>query len=304
MENSEDNNQSSNKSTAIILVVLILSVLGNGFLGYMLMQEKKTVTELRGENVEIEGERDELELELEDMLAQYNNLETENDSMSVEMEAEKAKIEELMAKVKSSNWTIYKLKKETESLRTIMKGFVHTIDSLNTANIELQAENQNIKGELGAERTKSERLSSEKNQLEGKVKIGQKLQAVFIESYAQLVKGNTIHKRTEKAKKADKIKCCFTIGANELAKSGKKNVYLRVIGPSGSVLTLKEDKANMFEFDGVRGLYSVKKEVMYENTDLDVCLYWVVEEELTAGKYIVYAYAEDHEIGVTEFTLK
>jgi hypothetical protein len=60
----------------------------------------------------------------------------------------------------------------------------------------------------------------------------------------------------------------------------------------------------MFEFDGVRGLYSVKKEIIYENKELDVCLYWVVDEELSPGKYVVYAYAENHEIGVTEFTLK
>ena len=136
------------------------------------------------------------------------------------------------------------------------------------------------------------------------MKIGQKLQAVFIEAYGQLVKGNTVHKRTDKAKKTDKIKCCFTIGANELTKPGNKDVFLRIIDPSGKVLTPKEDKANMFEFDGVRGLYSVKKEVMYENKDVDVCMYWEVLEELSSGKYIVYAYTDGHEIGVTEFTLK
>ena len=114
----------------------------------------------------------------------------------------------------------------------------------------------------------------------------------------------TVPKSPIKAIKTDKIKCCFTIGANELTKPGNKDVFLRIIDPSGKVLTPKEDKANMFEFDGVRGLYSVKKEVMYENKDVDVCMYWEVLEELSSGKYIVYAYTDGHEIGVTEFTLK
>lgn len=306
MENTENKvvNESSKRNLNFVLLVLVLSIIGNGILGYMLMEEKNVVRELAGENVEITDERDQLETDLNAMLAQYDSLTTENDTISAQLMAEKEKVKDLLSKVKSSNWTIYKLKKETESLRKIMKGFVITIDSLNTANLELMAENENIKGELGKEKTKTTQLNEEKSKLEGKVKLGQRLQAVFIESYAQLVKGNTIHKRTDKAKKADKIKCCFTIGTNDLAKAENKDVHLRIIAPSGKVLTSQEDKSNMFEFDGVRGLYSVKKEVMYENKDVDICLYWDVIEELSPGKYIVYAYADGHEIGVTEFTLK
>ena len=193
MENTESKEvkDGSNKKLNLILLVLVLSVVGNGILGYMLMQEQQTVMYLTGENVEITDERDILENDLKAMLAQYDSLTTENDTISAQLEAERDKVKDLLAKVKSSNWTIYKLKKETESLRKIMKGFVVTIDSLNTANIKLMAENENIKGELGQEKSKTSKLNEEKSQLEGKVKIGQKLQAVFIEAYGQLVKGNT-----------------------------------------------------------------------------------------------------------------
>jgi len=238
------------------------------------------------------------------MLAQYDSLETTNDTLNNQLLEERAKVEDLIKKVKAGNWTIYKLKKETESLRKIMQGFVVTIDSLNTANMALMDENQNIKGELGKERYRSHQLESDKDKLSKKVQIGERMSTVFIEAYAQRVKSNTIHKRTEKASKTDKIKCCFTVASNELTKAGKKDVFLRVIAPNGNVLTLKDDQNNMFEFDGVRGLYSVKKEIIYENKELDVCMYWVVQNELTSGKYIVYAYADGHEIGVTEFSLK
>ena len=185
-----------------------------------------------------------------------------------------------------------------------MKGFVITIDSLNTANQVLMGENQEIKSELGKERDRASQLKTDKDKLSKKVEIGERMSTVFIEAYAQRVKSNTIHKRTEKASRTDKIKCCFTIASNELTKSGKKDVFIRVIAPNGKVLTLKDDQKNMFEFDGVRGLYSVKKEIIYENKDVDVCLYWLVKKELGAGKYIVYAYADGHEIGVIEFSLK
>ena len=156
---------------------------------------------------------------------------------------------------------------------------------------------------MGKEREKATQLESEKSKLAAKVKIGERLQAVFIESYGQKVKNNNIHKRTDRARAVEKIKTCVTIGENDLAKPGKKDVFVRIIAPSGKVLTLTEDKSNMFEFDGIRGLYSVKKQITYENKEVDVCLYWEVKAEAEPGKYIVYAYADQHEIGTTEFVL-
>ena len=306
MENIERNgfNEEKGNSNKLIIALLALSIVVNGVLGFMMMQKNETIIQLTGSNQEVNIEKDELEGELFGMLAQYDSLETSNDTLNVQLSEERAKVEELIARVKSGNWTIYKLKKETESLRKIMKGFVITIDSLNTANQVLMGENQEIKSELGKERDRASQLKTDKDKLSKKVEIGERMSTVFIEAYAQRVKSNTIHKRTEKASRTDKIKCCFTIASNELTKPGKKDVFIRVIAPNGKVLTLKDDQNNMFEFDGVRGLYSVKKEIIYENKDVDVCLYWLVKKELGAGKYIVYAYADGHEIGVIEFSLK
>ncbi len=295
--------EKKDNSQKILIAILTLSILANVGLMFMLFDEKSKTEQLAGENTEITTEKENLTDELNDMLAKYDTLSSDNDTLNAQLAEERSKVEELIQKVKNGNWTIYKLKKETESLRKIMKGFVHTIDSLNTANIELMAENKNIKGKLGEEREKANQLESEKSKLAEKVKIGERLQAVFIESYGQKVKYNNVHKQTDRARAVEKIKTCVTIGENDLAKAGKKMVYVRIIGPSGKVLTLNEDKSNMFEFDGVRGLFSVKKEVTYENKDLDVCLYWEIKAEAEPGKYLVYAYADNHEIGTTEFVL-
>jgi len=44
--------------------------------------------------------------------------------------------------------------------------------------------------------------------------------------------------------------------------------------------------------------------VLYDNQEVDMCLYWDVTSELSEGKYIVEVYAEDYFMGSTEFTLK
>ena len=114
------------------------------------------------------------------MLAQYDSLETSNDTLNVQLSEERAKVEELIARVKSGNWTIYKLKKETESLRKIMKGFVITIDSLNTVNQVLMGENQEIKGELGKERDRASQLKTDKDKLSKKVEIGERNRLTYL----------------------------------------------------------------------------------------------------------------------------
>ncbi|MCB0483407.1 MAG: hypothetical protein KDC37_02480 [Flavobacteriales bacterium] len=304
MEIQDSAGKNSNLKQQIVFVVAVVSVIANIILAWMLTQKQtEYVTEVQRVE-ELSGDKQQLEFELKGMLAQYDSLQTNNDSIMEVLSSERSRVEDLLKRLKNNDWTISKLKKETETLRRIMKGFVQTIDSLNTANLELRAENQQIRGELGEERTKAEMLNQEKQKLADKVKIGEKLQAVYIEAYAQIVKSNTVHRKTEKARRAEKIKCCFTLNTNELTTNGQKNTYIRIIAPSGKVLTDKEDRSNMFEFDGVRGLYSAKKEINYEGKSLDVCLYWDVTTELEVGKYIVYAYCENYEVGATEFVLK
>ena len=48
-----------------------------------------------------------------------------------------SKVEKLNGKSKRDWRKIFSLKKEAETLRGIMKGYIHTIDSLNTLNINL-----------------------------------------------------------------------------------------------------------------------------------------------------------------------
>jgi hypothetical protein len=56
--------------------------------------------------------------------------------------------------------------------------------------------------------------------------------------------------------------------------------------------------------DGRRVLYSGKKEVNYENQELDLCMYWDVVNMLTPGQYFVKAYIEGYEVGSTTMILK
>jgi predicted nucleic acid-binding Zn-ribbon protein len=306
MENKEDNkdNKKNNSSISILITLLVFALLGAGYLFYSNMQLKDQLADCSSMKQDVKQERDRVVGNLENMLVKYDSLDTDNDSIKTQLEEEKARVKELITQAKNNEWTIYKLRKEASTLRDIMKGYVKTIDSLNTENIELRAKNAEVTQKLTETEKRNENLETEKTELQEKVKIGAKLNALNMISFAQRSNIMGTMKETSRAGRAEKIKTCFTLEKNDIAKEGERNVYVRIISPNGQVLAERTDESNMFEFDGTKGLYTVKKIVYYENRELDVCMFWDVKDELDEGIYTIEAYADKMKIGSTTFELK
>ena len=305
MENNM--NQEENKKNLItpILAVLLLASVGMGI--YMYMQNSELTKQLAECGTLKDSETQEKNKvigELENMLTQYDSLSTSNDSINQELLAERTKIERLLKEAKNNKWTIYKLRKEASTLREIMKGYVVTIDSLNTLNVELQAENVEVNRRYNEQKETNAELEEKNKGLGEKVRLGAKLKAMDMVAYAQRVKNNGVHRETNRSSKAQKIKTCFTVDKNDVIESGKKKIYLRIISPNGKVLAERTDASNMFQFEGTKGLFSVTKVFNYENAEIDICMYWDVKDALVAGEYIVEAYVNQLQIGKTTFTLK
>ncbi|MEM9022642.1 MAG: hypothetical protein AAGB22_02795 [Bacteroidota bacterium] len=300
----QDSKSSRSRIYGIIIALLVLTNLGSLYLVWERGSERD---EMVMQNSNLQKDKLEVEAELTDMLATYDTLQAENEAMATEMEEQKQKILELLEeaeKHKNDAWVIYKLRKETETLRTIMKGYLHTIDSLSTLNKDLAEQKVAVERKLANQRTENTELQQQNEGLAEKVRIGGKLRALDMVSIAQRVKSNGVHRETSRASKANKIKTCFTLDRNEVTEKGKKAIHIRIIDPNGKVLALADNKDNMFAYNGVEGLFSLKREVDYQREEMDVCYYWDVTGDLAAGKYIVEAYAEDYDIGQTSFTLK
>lgn len=289
----------------IIIIVLLAGVCG--VLGYLLSQQKTQIEIITIEKEKVSSEKDALQVELNDMLVQYEGMKTNNAELNSKLEEQETKIKELMAqaeKHKDDAYIIKKLKKETETLRVIMQGFVHTIDSLNTLNITLREEKKGVEKELGTQKEKYTSLEKEKENLAGQVKIGSRLRTKSISATPQKVKSNNEHRETNRAKNTDVIRCCMVLDKNEIAKPGMKELFMRVITPEGKVIAESNDEAHQFSFNGVRGLFSLKKEIDYQNQEMEVCMYLEVKSEIPAGEYIVEVYSDEAEIGRTGFKLK
>jgi hypothetical protein len=108
---------------------------------------------------------------------------------------------------------------------------------------------------------------------------------------------------TDRARKAEMVKCCFTLGENKVTEPGDKTIYMRVISPDGTVLPAS-DGNNRFQFNGVEGEYSAKRDLNYQNAPVDACIFWTGGAAMATGQYIVEIYEAGALISKSSFDLK
>ncbi len=275
-------------ATSIILGVVLI------FLVFMYFDQKSKMVEM--ETV-LTQEKDSLANELKLMVVAYDTLKTNNDSLNAGLQKERERIVQLLSINASNVQLIKKYKSEITTMREIMKSYIVQIDSLNTRNKVLVAENTEIRQQMKEVRTTNTELSKVKEELSNKVEIASIVQAKDI--YAASL--NKKRKETNRISMLDKLRICFTLRENPLAKSGPKEVYMRVIRPDSLVITSSPD--NLFEYKGNRIIYSASREVDYMNQDVEMCIYMDNTGDFIVGNYSVQLYLEDNIIGRTTFML-
>ncbi len=291
-----------------IILFLILSLGGNGVLYYLLNNEQGTVAEQIEIIKTVYVERDNVKGELLQLKKEYEDLKTNDAKLQLEIDQKKVEIEELLKQAerhKGDSYLIAKLRKETETLRAIMIGYVHTIDSLNTMNKTLIVEKDNVIKDLNQEKDKSTKLVKEKTDLQGVIDKGSKLTCFNIAATGINLKSDGKKQTpTNKAKRTDMIKISFNLSENKIAKAGSKDVYVRIITPDGKEMAKNYDDNYRFIFDGSAGYYAGKTNINYNNTEIGVVTLCEGGAPLVPGKYLIEITADDVVIGSTALSLE
>ncbi len=278
----------------LIAIVITLSVIAI-LLGIKLFTDNRK----NSENLQyVEGERSKLEKELNDLIVVYDTLKTQNDSLAQQLEAEQERIMNLLKRQASSTTKIKMYQRELETLRKVMKSYIVQIDSLNTRNQELTDENVQVRQELHQKSTDYDELSKTAHELSETVRFAQKLIATNITAEGL----NKSSKPKNKIGKIEKIRVCFIIRENTVAKAGNKTIYLQITRPDEVVLSSAD--GGIVDFDNESIAYSAKRDIDYANADIDLCIFWDVSEELIPGTYFIRLYSEGHEIGTTSLAIK
>ncbi|MFW6225033.1 MAG: coiled-coil domain-containing protein [Bacteroidota bacterium] len=300
MAQNYNNSGSSSKKMGIIVIILAI-IAGVLIFGYIYQRNEYNKLQKESEKVQayLSAEKDSLENELYTLRDEYDALETANDTLSEKISLQRSKIERLLRINATNVSTLKEYKKEIGTLRSVLKDFVAQIDSLNQLNQKLMVENKEVKTELEETHIKKDELEKSKEELTTKVRKAEALAAKNIEAVGL----NKRSKEKDKAEDIVKLRVCFTLRENAIAKSGERYVYLRIVRPDSTILTSSTE--NIITIDGNKIIYSAKRQVNYENQDISMCIYYDNKEgELMPGTYNVLLYSEGHLIGETKFTLK
>jgi len=283
------------KSAPIGLIAITILLAGALiFLVTMYFSQKNSMIEM--ETV-LTQEKDSLANELRHMVNAYDTLKTNNDSLNAGLEKERERIVKLLSINASNVQLIKKYKGEITTMREIMKSYIVQIDSLNTRNKILVAENTEIRQQITQVRSTNTELSKVKEELNTKVEIASVIQAKDIVA----VSLNKNRKETTRINLLDKLRICFTLRENPLAKAGVKQVYMRVLRPDSLVVATSPD--NLFSFKGNNIIYSASREVDYMNQDIEMCIFLDNTGDFIIGNYSVELYLDENIIGRTNFML-
>ena len=286
------------RTVIIILSILTALLLGAGI--YLWIELRNS----EARNVEAQElmalEREEMLNDLTTAQVQYDELiiRINNDSLKYKLEREQLRTQQLLEELEHNKATsaaeITRLKKELRTVRSVLRGYVIQIDSLNRENESLKRENLVVRNKYNEASKKLDNLAEEKKALSKKVTLASQLDATAV-SIGLLRNNGT---ETKSLKRAKQIEVNFTVTKNITAKTGEKKVYVRIIQPNQEPLYKSE--SNTFVYERREINYSMSKSIEYTGEEQNVSLYWNIEEILQKGKYEVYIFIDGNMIGSGE----
>jgi predicted nuclease with TOPRIM domain len=298
--------QGPKKGIVIIVISILLGT--NALLLWQFFEKKNNLDVANRTIVTTTAEKDALQTQLNEVKTEYEKIKSENGNLQTELAAKDDEIKTKTAEIQrlitvGGPAQIAKAKAELAKLKEMNAVYVSQIDSLNAVNTKLQVENKKLNTNLSSEQSKNQNLSSENSKLAGKVAAGSILKAYNITTEGLKFKSSGKEVITDKAKQIQKIRTKFIIGENHVVDKGSIDIYIRVMGPDGTVMASPE-QGNFQSNDQLTLAYTLKLSVEYNNQDKTVEALWAKQTPFTKGKYSIEIYHKGQILGNSSVDLK
>ena len=248
-------------------------------------------------------DRREMENQYQQFALQYDELKKgiKDDSLLSQLGREQERTKNLLEelrRVKSTDAAeIKRLKKELETVRSVLRSFVMQVDSLQRENGRLTNERDVARSQLNDANSMISSLDQERAKLNDKVAIAAQLNASGISITPQKRSG----KQAKKSKDIERFMISFTINRNVTASTGNRTVYVRLMNPSGGVIS----GGSSFTYETRTLESSATKSIEYTGEEQHVSLVVpTTNEYLSAGKYSAHIFCDGQMIGTTAITLE
>jgi predicted nuclease with TOPRIM domain len=275
---------------------------------YLYLQKNKSDTKI----VYQDDERNRLKIELDSLEAQIEQVNSGKAKMSTEMRAKndslQAKIKVLrqeLAKGKLTAAELGKAQEDVKQLRYFVTKYTADIEELKKQNTNLTSERDTLKTNLTAVSAKATDLEKQNTDLDSKVKIAKALKMGSMNIVAYKIKGSGKEVEVTRASPAKKIKINFTVAENSLADKSLHDVYVRIMDPTGNLITGTD--SGTFTADGQDLQYTYKTSIDFKDDGVNYTIDWlspVTPNPFQKGAYTVILYSDGSTMGKGGFSLK
>ncbi|MEO6498078.1 MAG: hypothetical protein ABIN95_03660 [Mucilaginibacter sp.] len=303
MENQSEQPAKKNSNVIYFLIIVVVALLGTDI--YLYLQKNHSDTKyvyINDEKTRLQTELDSLEAQIEQVNSSRTKMTSElrakNDSLMVKIRV----LRQALAKGKLTKEELAKAQEDVKQLRYFVTKYTADLEELKKQNTSLTTERDTLKTNLATTAEKAASLEKENQDLNAKVQVASALRIGSADVVAYKVKSSGKESDVDKAKSAKKIKINFTVATNPVAAKALHDVYIRVIDPTGNLITPAD--AGTFTADEQELQYSYKTAIDFKDDGVAYTIDWVNPVAFQKGTYTVLLYADGFTMGKTSFTLR
>lgn len=312
------------KSSSFIFILLLLIV--GSAVGYYFLTDKKASEQKVITLEQAAHQSDSLYNELKAELANYKQ---ENEELyaqiarkEAELESQYSKIKRLIQQAKKDKSARRKIELklknldlELENMRIYVDEQTLDLNELRTENRRLKKEKELLDKQYAKELEERKRLEqagadlqNTNDEINKKLNTASVLQTNNVNAKGLRLKNNGDRRGINSAKRTEFIEVCFDIVKNEVCETGANRFYLRLISPSGAVVSdpnRGSGKLTLFEETEAIS-YTTSKIFDYDPSVKNLCMEWYAypNTPFKAGRYRIELYNKGRKVGTYNFDTK
>lgn len=289
-----------NKNNGLKIGIGILAVLLIGASVLFFLKNNELNDTKKALNSEISVLEENLDGEIEKLNAKIAENAVLNESLIAKRDSLNATLNELKAS-QATIETLTKYKNSYFKLKKDINKLLKENEVLQLKNEQLTMEKDSIVNELDSQLKLSDSLTTQVTDAFKVIENASALSVAALKGIALIQKSSGKQVPTTKARRADKVKVCFSVAENRIAAKGDKVLYVQVLDAKNNVLG--ENATKTFEEKTLN--YSFTTEFNYNNKALDICEYLNAPKDgFEKGNYFVNVFRGSEMIANSSFVLE
>ena len=275
------------------LLIGFLAVVVLGLGGYLVYEKNQS-----GKNIErklsalntVTAEKSEVQSSFDASLSRLDSMVGVNAALNSELEEKNTEIAKTKEEIRSILNKQDATKEELAKAKSLIRKLNGKISGLQDEVAKLRSDNDRLNQDLTAS-------NAAKVVLEQKVDVGSTLNASNIVITPMDVKRNGREKKSERAKRVDKLMVSFDV-SNRIVQSGSTDLYVVVLGPDGQKVEAEPATGGMFMAREEGEIpYSAKVPVALETARKQKVSFSFAPAKFVRGNYKVQIYQNGFMIG-------